>query len=244
MTPRVTIIIPAYDEGEAITTACERVADAVSISFAARIVVDDESDSTIPYVEKFAREDDRFGVQVQDYGRGPSNAIRYGIDHAESPVVVVSMADGSDDVVIIDNLVRLVERGFVIAAANRYSAGGRQVGGPRTKSLMSRSAGRSLSLLARVGTHDATNSFKAYSREFVAEVGIESREGFVLALELVAKARRHRRPVAEIPSIWLDRTEGESTFQVGAWLPEYLHWYRQAFGPAIRSRNTKGMSKQ
>jgi dolichol-phosphate mannosyltransferase len=101
------------------------------------------------------------------------------------------------------------------------------------KRLMSRFAGLSLYWVARVGTRDATNSFKAYDRDFVREVGIESDTGFELGLELVAKARRHRRPVAELPTIWLDRTEGQSNFQVWAWLPRYLRWYRYAFGPRL-----------
>ena len=96
-----------------------------------------------------------------------------------------------------------------------------------------RFAGLSLYWIARVGTRDATNSFKAYDRDFVREVGIESDTGFELGLELVAKARRHRRPVAELPTIWLDRTEGQSNFQVWAWLPRYLRWYRYAFGPRL-----------
>ena len=63
----------------------------------------------------------------------------------------------------------------------------------------------------RVGTRDATNSFKAYSTEFVRQVGIESDAGFEIGIELVAKARRHRLPVAEIPTIWLQRDTGPPT---------------------------------
>ena len=34
---------------------------------------------------------------LNTYGRGPALAIRYGIDRARADVVVVTMADGSDD---------------------------------------------------------------------------------------------------------------------------------------------------
>ena len=43
---------------------------------------------------------------------------------------------------------------------------------------LSKLAGRSLHVLCRVGTNDATNSFKAYSAPFVRAVGIESDAGF------------------------------------------------------------------
>jgi hypothetical protein len=96
--------------------------------------------------------------------------------------------------------------------------------------MMSAGAGRSLRLLARVGTRDATNSFKAYSTAFVRAVGIDSRDGFEIGIELTAKAKRLRLPIAEIPTIWLDRHEGLSNFRVAAWMPKYLRWYRFAFG--------------
>jgi dolichol-phosphate mannosyltransferase len=135
--------------------------------------------------------------------------------------------------------VRLVERGVAVAAASRYMAGGQQVGGPVLKGLLSAAAGRSLRLLAHVGTRDATNSFKAYSREFVREVGIDSRDGFEIGIELTAKARRMRRPVAEIPTIWLDRQDGISNFRVARWIPRYLRWYRFAFGPRLTARQIR-----
>jgi hypothetical protein len=102
------------------------------------------------------------------------------------------------------------------------------------KGLLSRLAGKSLYYAARVGTRDATNSFKAYSREFVSRVGIESDGGFEIGIELVAKARRARLPVVEIPTIWLDRSFGASNFALMAWLPRYLHWYLYAFGRPVR----------
>ena len=80
------------------------------------------------------------------------------------------------------------------------------MGGPFLKSLLSRLAGLSLWLLARVGHRDATNSFKAYNAEFVRTVGIYSGAGFEIGIELVAKARRARLPVAEVPTIWFERT--------------------------------------
>jgi dolichol-phosphate mannosyltransferase len=170
---------------------------------------------------------------INTYGAGPARAIRSGFDAAAADVVVVTMADGCDDPQQIDQLTRLVERGVVVAAASRYSRGGQQVGGPLLKGLMSRMAGASLRIFARVGTWDPTNSFKAYNRDFVREVGIDSDKGFEVGIELVAKARRLRLPVAEVPTIWLDRTSGVSHFKIAKWLSAYLRWYRFSYGPKL-----------
>src|SRR5260370_30986422 len=122
------------------------------------------------------------------------------------------MADGCDDPRQIDALARLVERGVAVAAASRYMAGGQQVGGPVLKGVLSRTAGRSLRLFTRIGTRDATNSFKAYSTSFVRAVGIDSRDGFEIGIELTAKAKRLRLRVAAIPTLWLGRPTGEWDF--------------------------------
>jgi dolichol-phosphate mannosyltransferase len=231
--PRVSVIVPAYNEGAGIEDVLVRLGEAVQLLCEIVIVVDSFDDSTLPYVEQFAKTNPHVRALVNDVSPGPAHAIRYGIDRAEADVVVVTMADGCDDPQQIDQLVRLVERGVVIAAASRYSRGGQHVGGPALKSFLSRMAGLSLWALARVGTRDATNSFKAYDVEFVRKVGISSEAGFEIGIELVAKARRARLPVAELPTIWLERDQGGSNFKLVSWLPDYVRWWRFAFGPSL-----------
>lgn len=242
--PRISVVIPAYEEGDAIVKILDQLFEAVRLDCEVLVVYDDPADSTAAVAEKYAEHEPRLVPTVNTYGRGPANAIRYGIDHARASTTVVTMADGSDDPRQIDDLARLVERGVVVAAASRYAPGGQQVGGPLLKRVLSRMAGRSLALLARVGTRDATNSFKAYSTEFVREVGIDSRTGFEIGLELSAKARRLRLPVAELPTIWLDRQIGVSNFKVAAWIPRYLYWYRFAFGPRLTVAELSDLRQQ
>jgi dolichol-phosphate mannosyltransferase len=232
-TPRVSVIVTAFNEGESIVPCLDRILESVNLPCEILVVYDSPDDSTAPWAKKYRENDDRVTPMLNTYGKGPARAIRYGFDRASADVVVVTMADGSDDPAQIDDLTRLVERGVTIAAASRYMRGGQQIGGPFLKSSLSRIAGQSLHLLARVGTRDATNSFKAYSRPFVAAVGVESDAGFEVGLELVAKARRRRLPVAEIPTIWLERTIGHSHFNLLKWIPHYLRWYFHAFGPRI-----------
>ncbi|TMD00072.1 MAG: glycosyltransferase family 2 protein [Chloroflexi bacterium] len=228
--PRVSVVVPAYNEGASIVVCLDRILEAVTLPCEVLVVYDTPEDTTAPHVAEYAAREPRVVPMVNRYGRGPAPAIRWGVDHAQAPVVVVTMADGSDDPQQIDQLTRLVERGVIVAAASRYVRGGQQVGGPWLKGRLSRAAGVSLARFGRVGTHDATNSFKAYSRSFLQEVGIESSAGFEMGIEMVAKARRRRLPVAELPTIWLDRGTGQSNFKVRAWIPRYLHWYLHALG--------------
>jgi len=247
MSPRVSLVIPAYEEGENIIRVLDRLSRDLPPDSEVLIVVDSWEDSTVHALREYS--DDRVRIVLNTRGRGPARAIKAGIDEVAAPVFIVSMADGSDDPAAVEPLVRLVERGVVIAAASRYMPGGQQVGAPPLKALMSRGAGVSLRWFAGVGTHDATNSYKAYNTDFVRSVGIESEDGFEIGLELVAKARRLRLPIAEVPTIWLERDAGMSNFQIRKWLPKYLRWYRFAYGPPLtidqlRARTDAGTNRE
>jgi len=229
-----TVIIPAYNEGRNILKTINELKNLYGDKINVLVVVDFGEDSTISHFSRLEKPDS-YSLVIQNYGPGPANAIRYGIDQAKTACVTVMMADGSDDIRAIFELSNLVSRGAAVACASRYMSGGQQIGGLRFKKFLSKSAGKSLFLFAGIGTHDPTNSFKSYSKDFLAQVRIESRSGFEIGIELVAKAHRLRLPIAEIPTIWLDRTVGESRFQVAKWAPKYLRWYIYCFGPKLRT---------
>jgi len=131
-------------------------------------------------------------------------------------------------------MVTLGRGGAAVVAASRYMRGGRQVGGPPLKRLLSRTAGLTLHWFGGVATHDPTNNFKLYRRDFLESVTIESRAGFELALELTVKATLAGRRVAEVPTTWRDRTAGTSNFKLRKWLPQYLRWYFVALRGRLR----------
>ncbi|MFI5261596.1 MAG: hypothetical protein ACHQZR_03460 [Candidatus Limnocylindrales bacterium] len=138
------------------------------------------------------------------------------------------MADGSDEPGVVERMVALARDGADVVAASRYLRGGRQVGGPPVKRLMSRTAGLTLHWFGGVATDDPTNNFKLYARRFLDATPIESEVGFELALELTVKATLLGRRVAEVPTTWRDRMSGQSYFRLRKWMPHYLHWYRVA----------------
>lgn len=231
-----TVIIPAYNEGININKTIEDLRKLYGSTIDVIVVVDFKEDTTIDFFNRIDNLPKTFKIVVQDYGAGPANAIRFGIDLAATDCVVVMMADGSDDVRAIQELSNLVSRGVAVACASRYMSGGQQIGGPRFKKFLSKTAGKILYSLAGVGTHDPTNSFKAYSKSMLQRVGIESRSGFEIGIELVSKAHRLRLPVAEIPTIWLDRTDGSSRFLLAKWAPKYLPWFFNCFAPKVSKK--------
>jgi glycosyltransferase involved in cell wall biosynthesis len=228
-TPELSIVLPVYNEGEAVEPVLRAMSAGVKTPHELVVVYDFEGDTTVPVVARLAQEIPGLQGLRNDLGRGVLNAMKAGIAATRAPYVLISMADGSDEPHIVDSMVRLARDGADVVAASRYMPGGRQIGGPAFKRLLSRTAGLTLHWFAGVATHDPTNNFKLYSRRFLDSVAIESTAGFELALELTVKATVAGRLVAEVPTTWRDRTLGASNFRLRAWLPHYLHWYLTAF---------------
>jgi glycosyltransferase involved in cell wall biosynthesis len=243
-TPLLAIVLPVYNEGEAVEPVLRALSDGVQTAHELVVVYDFDEDTTVPVIARLSGEIPGLRGLRNDLGRGVLNAMKAGIAATSAPYVLISMADGSDEPHVVDGMVALAGEGADVVSASRYVRGGRQIGGPPLKRLMSRTAGLTLHWFAGVATHDPTNNFKLYSRRFLETVTIESTAGFELALELTVKATIAGRRVAEVPTTWRDRTAGQSNFKLRKWLPHYLHWYwiafRAQFGSIARRRPRVG----
>jgi dolichol-phosphate mannosyltransferase len=227
--PELSIVMPVFKEGEAVEPVIRALTRDVRTPHEILVVYDFDEDPTVPVIARLAAEIPALRGHRNDLGRGVLNAMKAGIAGSSGPYVLITMSDGSDEPHIVDSMVDLARDGADVVAASRYMRGGRQVGGPRLKRWMSRTAGLTLHWLAGVPTHDPTNNFKLYARRFLDDVTIESAAGFELALELTVKATIAGCRIAEVPTTWRDRTAGQSNFKLRKWLPHYLHWYRAAF---------------
>ena len=236
---KVFIVIPVYNEAENIKECLTRITCDVKIPHTIVIVYDKEEDATLPIVKQMLQNDSALPVVLikNKYGRGALNAIKTGLESSSEKYTVVTMADLSDPPSVINDMYEKAEKeDACIVCASRYMAGGSQKGGPFFKSLMSRIAGITLHLFARVPTYDPTNSFKLYRTSFLQNQKIESTGGFELGLELVAKAHVQKAKIIEVPTTWTDRSNGKSNFKTVAWTPKYLRWYFYAFKGLYRSK--------
>ena len=229
-TAELSAVMPVYNEGEAVVPTLRALVAALPPGHEVLVVHDFDEDTTVPVVERLSAELPTVRLVRNRIGRGVLNAMKAGIAESTGRYVLVTMADGSDDYQSVEPMLeRAAATEAAVVAASRYMRGGHQVGGPRLKRLMSRAAGLTLHWFAGVPTHDATNNFKLYSRDFLDATTIESAAGFELALELTVKATLAGRVVAEVPTTWRDRAAGTSRFRLRKWLPHYLRWYLVAF---------------
>ena len=224
MERRLSIVVPVYNEGANIGRLFDEIAAKVRAPHEILVVYDSEEDDTLPVLrERYASLP---GLRlVRNRTRGALGAIKTGFAESTGDAIAVVMADVSDDLVALDRMYELCQRDYDVVCGSRYMRGGRQIGGPRLKGLLSRAAGLSLHHLTRIPTHDITNSFKVYHRRVIERFPVESDGGFELGMELTLKAHLAGLRITEVPSVWTDRAAGTSNFQLKKWLPKYVRWY-------------------
>ncbi|MGA2584311.1 MAG: methyltransferase domain-containing protein [Tepidisphaeraceae bacterium] len=225
--PRYSVVVPVFNESEMIGEYCRHAVTYLPPNYELLIVYDFPEDTTLAALAALPGEAKPANIRLihNTLGRGVRFAIDAGMRAAKADVVVVMMADVSDDFAKVPRMIELAESGADVVCASRYMRGGRQIGGPMVKGFLSRMAGITLHWLAGVPTHDPTNSFKAYRRDFLQKTPIQSTAGFCLGMELTVKAHFNGGRVEEVPATWRDRTAGQSRFKLFKWLPAYLHWY-------------------
>jgi hypothetical protein len=226
----ISVVVPVYNEHENIGTCLRGLWSALQgVEHEILVVYDFAGDTTLAAIREMADAPPTLKLVENQIGRGAANAIRAGFQAARGDVVVTTMADLCDPPQKILELADEMRRsGAAVVAAARYMHGGSQQGGPLIKRALSRLAGLSLHWIGGVGTHDATNNFKAYSRSFLDHTQIEAQGAFDIGLELAVKAHLAGELVSEVPTSWKDRSAGESRFKVAAWAPKYLRWYWRA----------------
>ena len=209
----LTIIIPVYNEGENITSAVERIEKEVKYPYQINLIYDSDEDTTLEPAKNL-----NVNLVKNKYGKGVLNAIKTGLENVQTEFAVVTMADLSDPPEVINNMLdSAIKNNSSIVCASRYMVGGKQIGGPFFKKMMSKYAGLSLHYLAGIPVHDVTNSFKLYRKSFLDNVKIESTGGFELGLELVVKAFKNGDIITEVPTVWTDRVAGKSNFKLIEW---------------------------
>jgi glycosyltransferase involved in cell wall biosynthesis len=234
--PLISLVVPVYNEAENIQLFLRDLESQLHEPHETLLVYDFPEDNTLPAVAAMQPPCPDVRLVHNTLGKGVLNALKAGFQASRGDVIIVMMADRSDEPRDVLALAKLVRAGADVVAGSRYVQGGRQEGGPLLKRILSRLAGVSLHYLAGLPIRDATNNFRAYSRRVLEEIPIEGEASFALALELTLKAHWRGWRIAEVPTTWRDRTAGQSRFRLFAWLPHYLRWYllalrRSWFGP-------------
>ncbi len=164
---KVTIIIPAYNEEEALPLLYERLTAVINklseYEFEMLFVNDGSKDKTIQIIKEFRAKDDR--VSYVDFSRnfGKEVAMIAGLDYAKGDCVIFIDADLQDPPELIPELIKYWEQGYDDVYARRKSRKGETF----LKKFTSKMYYKVLQKLTKVEIQRDTGDFRLLDRRCV-----------------------------------------------------------------------------
>ena len=212
--PKLTVVIPTFNEAENIKILVERLVDELEskgIQDFEILVVDDNSpDGTCSIVKQVSSRDQRIKCILRVDEKGLASAVVEGFRHAKGSYVVVMDADLQHPPEIVPKLVRVLEeKGADIAVASRYIKGGGVAGWSRLRLLMSRLGTIGVKLLVdeTCKTTDPLAGFFAVRKDKLNIEKLRPR-GFKILIEILVQHPDLR--VIDVPYVFQRRYSGES----------------------------------
>lgn len=221
----ITLIVPVFEERDNIVPFIKEVKERLLHPHQILIIYDRPTDSTLTKKGEVLSFDDKIRFVQNVYGPGIINAFRTGFEAAETKYVVPIMADLSDTPDTINAMYQRINEGYDLVVASRYCKGGRKVGGPFIKYLLSMTANKTLHHLTGIPTHDMTNAFIMHKREILDRINLRSSGGFEITMEIIAKSFIMGAKICEVPTVNRDRAAGTSNFKILRWISKYMYWY-------------------
>jgi dolichol-phosphate mannosyltransferase len=210
---RVLVVIPTYNEYENLPLILQRLLAAVPDVHA--LVVDDSSpDGTGELADKLAAEDGRIEVlhRVEKAGLGAAYVagFRRGLT-AGYDVLVEMDADGSHAPEQLPRLLAALAHSDLVLGS-RWVPGGQVQNWPKSREVLSRGANLYTRLALGIAQHDATGGFRAYRRQVLERVDLDSigSQGYCFQIDLVWRTVQAGFRVTEVPITFADRQHGES----------------------------------
>jgi glycosyltransferase involved in cell wall biosynthesis len=208
--PRLTVVIPVYNEAKTVAQVVEQVRNAPIETPLEIVLVDDAStDGTRGIVEGLAAGNgERLRLVVHDANRGKGAAVRTGIAAARGEIVLIQDADLEYDPRDYPALLEPILEGHAdVVFGNRFHGGSHRV-----LYFWHYVANRSLTLITNVLTGlnlaDMEVGYKVFRAETLGRIRL-SAERFGIEPELVIKVAKLRCRVYEVPIRYHGRTYEE-----------------------------------
>ncbi len=221
----ISVIIPMYNEEENVVNTMGKVVDELKDfpSWELIIVDDGSTDGTYELAKSIASANDHILVlsHSANYGRG--RALRTGFSFAQGDIWVTLDADLSYSADHISKLVRELEsdQSLDIVVGSPYSKGGKVVGVPYNRLILSKIGNRLLGFALPGRLRTITGILRAYRKRVFDELELES-EDKEIHLEILAKSLALGHHIREIPAMLRARENGKSKLHLRATILSHL----------------------
>jgi dolichol-phosphate mannosyltransferase len=215
--PLLSVCIPARNEEQNITRSIDTIhaeLQGAGVPHEFVIANDNSTDGT----ERVVREKMVQGCPIRLINRRPpggfGRAIRSCLDHFRGDIVVVVMADLSDDPKDIVRYYDKINEGFDAVFGSRFLKGSVVKDYPRIKLVANRLGNKLIQLLFWTSHNDMTNAFKAYRGDAIRSLLPLYASHFNLTIEISLGLLIRGFRVASMPINWYGRTWGSAKFNI------------------------------
>lgn len=205
--PKLSLIIPAYNEAPFLRRSINFIEEAVeSIKASYEIVIaeDGSLDGTDKIAANLVRENSRIIHSHADGRLGKGQALKKAMKVSTGEIVVLMDADLATSLSHLSKLVSLIEGEYDGAIGSRYSKGS-----SISRTLLRTFTSKTYNLLIRIlfgsEIRDHQCGFKAFRRKVLEYLlkDVES-DGFLFDTELIVKARKKGFSITELPVTWTE----------------------------------------
>jgi dolichol-phosphate mannosyltransferase len=231
---RALVIVPTYNERENI----RRLIDTVLVQDARIdiLVVDDGSpDGTGALVDEIVATNDRVHVlhRARKLGLGTAYiaGFRWALER-EYAYVLEMDADFSHDPIHLPQFLRAVEDADLVLGSRYQQGRVTVVNWPIARLILSYCANIYARGITGLPVWDATGGFKCFRRSVLESIDLSRvrSNGYAFQIEMSFRAWKRNFRIAEIPIVFVDRTEGTSKMsgsivREAVWMVWRLRWW-------------------
>ena len=228
------MIVPTYNERENIRRLIDQ-ALAQDARLDMLIVDDNSPDGTGAIVDEISAVNSRVHVLHRERKLGLGTAYLAGFRWAlaqEYAYVFEMDADFSHDPIHLPQFLSAVEQADLVLGS-RYRFGKvTVVNWPMTRLILSYCANVYARVVTGLPLFDATGGFKCFRREVLEAIDLDRvrSNGYAFQIEMSFRAWKRGFRIAEIPIVFVDRTEGESKMsgrivREAVWMVWRLRWW-------------------
>jgi len=212
----VAVMLPTYNEAENIENLINDI-QSLNLDLTIAVIDDSSPDGTADIVRKLQKKrpskihlvsrSEKLGL-----GTAITDGFRYLLSLKKPPRYIVAMdADYSHNPEDIPRLVDAARSGYEISIGSRYYPGGKVIGSPWSRRLVSRLANLMAATLIGKRIRDCTSGFRCYSRTYVETVLHELHsQTYEIQIETLKQARLHDHGIREVPITFVNRKRGKS----------------------------------
>lgn len=204
-TPFLSIIIPAYNEGERLPKTLPQVADFVaSQAYSSEVIVvnNNSSDNTRAVATAIAR-DFPFIRVLDELQQGKGAAVRTGMLAASGEFLFMADADLSMPIEEVNKFLPPELDDFDVAIASREVPGAVRYNEPAYRHMMGRVFNFVVKVLAVPRLQDTQCGFKCFKRQAALDLlASQTITGWAFDVELLFISQRRGHRIVEVPINW------------------------------------------